>query len=97
VLVHAGDGIQTGTTSSVEIRGKESAVEVVEITGLVTSMEDKLHAMASLTERATEVSAAVKANFEITARAVKSALDAKLAALKARSFELTAGSVRLKG
>ena len=97
VLANAGEGIQTGARSSVDIRGKEFAVDVVEITGLVTSMDDKLHGMASLTERAIEISAAVKANSEITARAVKSALDAKLAALKSRSFNPADGTVQLKG
>jgi serine/threonine-protein kinase PpkA len=97
VLATAGEGIQTAAHSSVDIRGKELVVDVVEITGLVTTMEDKLHGMASLTERAREISAAVKANSEITARAVKSALDAKLAVLKARSFDPTNGTVRLKG
>lgn len=97
VLASAGEGIQTGAHSTVVVRGKEIVVEVLEITGLVTSMEDKVHGMASLTERAQEISEAVKANSEITARAVKSALDAKLSSLKAQTFDPAEVSVRLKG
>ncbi len=70
---------------------------MLEVTGLVTTMADKVHGMASLTERAQEISEAVKANSAITARAVKSALDAKLSALKAQSFDPSAVTVRLKG
>jgi serine/threonine-protein kinase PpkA len=97
VLLKAGDGIQTGARTSLAVRGKELVVDVMEVTGLVTSMADKVHGMASLTERALEISEAVKANSAITARAVKSALDAKLAVLKAQSFDPSADTVRLKG
>ena len=97
VLARAGVGIQTGARSTVAVRGKEIVVEVLEITGLVTSMDDKVHGMASLTERALEISEAVKANSEITARAVKGALDAKLSSLKGQVFDPQEVSVRLKG
>ncbi|MES2946411.1 MAG: protein kinase [Pseudomonadota bacterium] len=97
VLATAGEGIQTGAHSSVIVRGKELVVEVHEITGLVTTMDDKVHGMASLTERALEIREAVKANSEITARAVKSALDSKLSALKAQGFDPANVTVRLKG
>ncbi len=71
---------------------------MVEITGLVTQLDDKIHGMASLTERAGEVSAAVKINSDITARAVKDALQSKLAALSGLRFDGAEGAtVRLKG
>lgn len=98
VLAMAGPGIQTGTRDSVPLRGRSPALEVVEITGLVTQLDDKIHGMASLTERADEVSAAVKINSDITARAVKDALQSKLAALRGLRFDGAEGeTVRLKG
>lgn len=98
VLAQAGPGIQTGIRDSVPLRGGSPALEVVEITGLVTQLDDKIHGMASLTERADEVSAAVKINSAITARAVKDALHSKLAALRGLSFGAGEGeTVRLKG
>ena len=96
-LALAGAGIQTGTRDTVAVRGGGNALEVVEITGLVTQMDDKIHGMASLTERAAEVSAAVKSNSDITARAVKDALQSKLAALKELGFDAGKDTVRLKG
>ncbi|MDQ3272872.1 MAG: response regulator, partial [Pseudomonadota bacterium] len=98
VLAQAGAGIQTGTRDSVALRGGLPALEVIEITGLVTQLDDKIHGMASLTERADEVSAAVKINSDITARAVKDALQSKLAALRGMRFDGAEGeTVRLKG
>ncbi len=97
VLAQAGAGIQTGTRDSLAVRGKALLLEVAEITGLVTQMEDKIHGMASLTERAEEVSAAVRSNSDITSRAVKDALQSKLSALKDQRFEEGAEPVRLKG
>ncbi|MES2384466.1 MAG: protein kinase [Pseudomonadota bacterium] len=98
VLAQAGEGIQTGTRDSLPLRGRSPALEVVEITGLVTQLDDKIHGMASLTERADEVIAAVKINSGITARAVKDALQSKLAALRGLRFDGAEGeTVRLKG
>ena len=97
VLAEAGSGIQTGTHDSMAVTGRGRVLDVVEITGLVTNMDDKIHGMASLTERAQEISAAVRTNSEITARAVKDALESKLAALKDLRFEPGAEPVRLKG
>ncbi|WP_341908588.1 protein kinase [Polaromonas sp. YR568] len=96
-LDRAGEGIQTGVRTSLVVPGKNLAVEVAEVTGLVTSMDDKIHGMASLTERADDISEAVRANSDITARAVKGALDAKLSALKAIRFDANDEPVRLKG
>ncbi|MGQ2981673.1 MAG: protein kinase domain-containing protein [Polaromonas sp.] len=97
VLAQAGPGIQTGTRDSLPLRGSPPALEVVEITGLVTQLDDKIHGMASLTERADEVSAAVKINSGITSRAVKDALQFKLAALRGLSFDGDGETMRLKG
>ncbi len=97
VLAPAGQGIQLGMRSPIGMRGKELLIDALEITGLVTSMEDKIHGMASLTERALEIREAVKINSDITARAVKNALDAKLSSLNAQSFDPAAVTVRLKG
>ncbi len=97
VLAGAGPGIQTGTQDTLTVAGKNLTLDVVEITGLVTGRDDRIHGMASLTERADEISAAVRTNSEITARAVKDALQAKLAALKEQRFEPDTEPVRLKG
>ncbi|MES2956013.1 MAG: protein kinase [Pseudomonadota bacterium] len=97
VLAHAGPGIQTGTRDSLALRGREAGLNVIEITGLVTQLDDKIHGMASLTERAVEVSAAVRINSDITARAVKDALQSKLAALRGLRFDGEGETMRLKG
>lgn len=96
-LAEAGTGIQTGIHTSLTLPGRNLAIDVAEVTGLVTTMEDKIHGMASLTERASEISDAVRANSDITARAVKGALDAKLSALKDLRFDASSEPVRLKG
>ncbi|MDO9402427.1 MAG: protein kinase [Polaromonas sp.] len=97
VLGAAGPGIQTGARSPVAVNGQRAMVDAREVTGLITSDDDKLHGMASLTERALEVIEAVRFNSGITARAVKDALDAKLAALSAQGFDPASITVRLKG
>ena len=97
VLQGAGDGIQTGGMTSLEVRGKLVYVDVAEIVGLVTNLEDMRHGMATLTERADEVRNAVQINSEITARAVKGALQSKLSAFKDHVFEPGEEPLRLKG
>ena len=97
VLQGAGDGIQTGGMTSLEVRGKLVYVDVAEIVGLVTNLEDMRHGMATLTERADEVRNAVQINSEITARAVKGALQPKLSAFKDHVFEPGEEPLRLKG
>jgi class 3 adenylate cyclase len=97
VLQQAGDGIQTGGMTSLEVRGRQSYVDVAEITGLVTNLDDRRHGMATLTERAEEIRAAVQINSEITARAVKGALKSKLSAFKEHAFHAGAEPLRLKG
>ncbi|HSV47591.1 MAG TPA: protein kinase [Ramlibacter sp.] len=96
-LKGAGEGVQTGGMTSLAVRGKNDFVDVAEIVGLVTNIEDMRHGMATLTERASEVSAAVQINSEITARAVKGALQSKLSALKDHQFAPGSEPLRLKG
>ncbi|RYX94051.1 MAG: response regulator [Comamonadaceae bacterium] len=93
----AGEGVQTGATHRLAVRGKNLSVDVAEITGLVTNLEDMRHGMATLTERAAEIRDAVKRNSEITARAFKEALESKLSALKDYSFAQGDEPLRLKG
>jgi serine/threonine-protein kinase PpkA len=97
VLQAAGEGVQTGGMTSLEVRGKLGYVDVAEIVGLVTNMEDKLHGMAKLTERAAEIRQAVQINSEITARAVKGALRTKLSKFKEHQFQPGEAPLRLKG
>jgi serine/threonine-protein kinase PpkA len=96
-IAAAGEGVQTGAKTTLSVRGKLSSVDVVEVTGLVTNLEDKRYGMATLTERAEEIRAAVKSNSEITARAFKEALGSKLSALKEHAFEQGAEPLRLRG
>jgi serine/threonine-protein kinase PpkA len=97
VLRDAGEGIQTAGMTSLGVRGKNVFVDVAEIVGLVTNLDDKRHGMATLTERASEVREAVQINSEITARAVKGALQNKLSALKEHQFQAGDEPLRLKG
>jgi class 3 adenylate cyclase len=97
VLQRAGEGIQTAGMTSLAVRGKNGFVDVAEVVGLVTNLEDKQHGMATLTERAAEISVAVQINSEITARAVKGALQGKLSALKQHQFAPGQEPLRLKG
>ncbi len=93
----AGEGVQTGGMTSIEVRGRLGWVDVAEITGLVTNLDDKRHGMATLTERAAEIRAAVQVNSEITARAVKGALRNQLSKFKEHSFHPGEAPLRLKG
>jgi serine/threonine-protein kinase PpkA len=74
VLQAAGEGVQTGAMTSLEVRGRNGYVDVAEIVGLADQRSDRTHGMAPLAERADEVRGAVQINSEITARAVKGAL-----------------------
>ncbi|HUR87630.1 MAG TPA: protein kinase [Ramlibacter sp.] len=96
VLDHAGAGVQTGGITSLEVRGKNVFMDVAEIVGIETTVDDRMHGMATLVERADEVRDAVQVNSEITARAVKGALQSKLSAFKDFQFE-TGEPLRLKG
>ncbi len=96
-LAQAGEGVQTGSTTTLAVRGKNISVDVAEVTGLVTNLEDMRHGMATLTERADEIRQAVRRNSEITARAFKEALESKLTALKDHSFGPDGEPLRLKG
>ena len=103
VLVRAGDGIQTGAQTVLAIKGTKLMVEALEVTGLAISAGDKAQGVKNLeylTERGFRMSAALKANADMTARLAQPALDSRLSrlkSLKAPSFDLDAVPVRLKG
>ena len=44
VLAQAGAGIQTGTRDSVAVRGGHASLDVIEVTGLTTQLDDKIPA-----------------------------------------------------
>jgi serine/threonine-protein kinase PpkA len=97
VLESAGQGVLTGGITSLEVRGKNGFMDVAEIVGLDASRDDRLHGLAALAERAHEVREAVQINSEITARAVKGALQSKLSAFMEHRFEPGGEPLRLKG
>lgn len=97
VLEMAGAGVLTAGITSLEVRGNKGFVEVAEIVGLEANEDDRRHGMAALTERASEVRDAVQINSEITARAVKGALQSKLSAFMEHRFEPGGEPPRLKG
>jgi class 3 adenylate cyclase len=96
VLAGAGEGVQTGGITSLEVRGNNAFMDVAEIIGLEASDEDIRHGMATLTGRARDVREALQINSEITARAVKGALQSKLSAFKEHQFD-QGEPLRLKG
>jgi serine/threonine-protein kinase PpkA len=71
VLRRGGDGIQTGGRTSLDLRGKNACVDVAEVTGIVTNLEDQRHGLAALTVGSAEVRDAVQINSQIAARATK--------------------------
>jgi len=80
------------------VRGPQGWVDVAEITGLdVTRQDEADAAMASLVERAADIRAALQINSEITARAVKGALQSKLASIKDHRFAPGQEPLRLRG
>jgi serine/threonine-protein kinase PpkA len=97
VLRQAGQGVQTGGITSLEVRGKNAFTEVAEILGLNAGPEDQRHGLATLAERAGEVTEALRINSDITARAVKGALQSKLSAFKDHRFGSGAEAPSLKG
>jgi serine/threonine-protein kinase PpkA len=97
VLAQAGDGVQSGGMTSLEVRGRHGWLDVAEVVGLEATIEDLEHGMTVVAERADEIRAAVQANSEITARAVKGALSNKLSTLKNHLFEPGDAPLRLKG
>ena len=97
VLMEAGDGVQTGAMTSLEVRGRHGWVDVAEIVGIETSGADDDHGIAALAGRGEEVREAVRINSEITARAVKGALRTRLSTLKNHQFRPGDAPLRLKG
>jgi serine/threonine protein kinase len=96
VLQAAGEGIQTGGMTALEVRGRNGYVDVAEITGLAAGSENT-EGMATLASHADEVAAALQINSEITARAVKGALQSRLTALKDHLFMPGEEPLRLRG
>jgi serine/threonine-protein kinase PpkA len=99
-LEAAGVGVEVGARSTLVPKGREAPIGVAEITGLTTTREDLPHAAASLTERASDIREALKRNSEITARAVKDAMQQSLEAVReatVTSDGTVAGEVKFKG
>lgn len=96
LLRQAGEGVQTGGMTALELRGRQGWVDVAEIVGLDASEADRAHGMASAADRAGEIRQAVEANSAITARAVKGALRSKLSTLRGHAFD-SGEPLRLKG
>jgi class 3 adenylate cyclase len=97
VLQAAGAGVQTAGMTSLAVRGRSGYVDVAEITGLTPGPDDEAPGAAALAQRADELAAALRINSEITARAVKGALQSKLAALKEHRFAPGEEPLRLRG
>ncbi|OOG57977.1 protein kinase [Polaromonas sp. C04] len=97
VLQQAGPHVQTGASTSLEIQGKSTGVKVIEVRGMDTSMDDTISTTGSLGQQTNEVQTALKRNSEMVARAVKGALESKLAALKHLSFAGAEAPLRLAG
>ncbi|TFY96342.1 protein kinase domain-containing protein [Ramlibacter humi] len=97
VIRSAGAGVQTGGVTSLQVRGQGGYVEVAEVLGLEAEQAGMVWGMATLAARAQDVRAAVQVNSEITARAVKGALQSKLSALKAHQFAPGEEPLRLRG
>jgi serine/threonine-protein kinase PpkA len=97
VLNLAGEGVQTGAMTSLEVRGRHGWVDVAEIVGLETNAADRDHGMVALAGRGEEIREAVRINSEITARAVKGALHTRLSTLRDHQFLPGDAPLRLKG
>ena len=95
VLANAGEGIVTGGMTSMEVRDRNVFMEVAEIVGIEATEDDKMFGLATLADRATEVRDAVQVNSEMTARAVKGALQSKLSAFT--DFRPGDEPLRMKG
>lgn len=97
VREQAGEGVQTGGMTSLEVRGRHGWLDVAEIVGMEATLADLEHGMSLVAERAEEIRQAVQVNSEITARAVKGALRNKLSTLKDHQFQPGDAPLRLKG
>jgi CheY-like chemotaxis protein len=96
VLAAAGDGVQTGGMTSLPVRGGEY-LDVGEVTGLAAGADAAVAGTGTVVLRAGEVAAALQVNAEITARAVKGALQSKLSGLKGHDFAPGQEPLRLRG
>ncbi|RYZ04932.1 MAG: response regulator, partial [Comamonadaceae bacterium] len=96
VLQAAGEGVQTGGMTALEVRGRNGYVDVAEITGLAAAGDER-ERLDTLAAQATDLAAALQVNSEITARAVKGALQSRLTALKDHRFAPGDEPLRLRG
>jgi serine/threonine-protein kinase PpkA len=97
VLTQAGEGVQTGAMTSLEVRGRHGWVDVAEIVGLAHGEAAGEQGGADLAGRGDEIREAVQINSGITARAVKGALRTRLSTLKNHQFRPGDAPLRLKG
>jgi class 3 adenylate cyclase len=97
VLLEAGEGVLTGAMTSLEIRGRDSWVDVAEIVGLQAQPGEGGGLLDEVAGRGEEIREAVQINSEITARAVKGALRTRLATLRDHQFRPGDAPLWLKG
>jgi len=93
----AGPGVQTGGITALPVLPAGGYLDVAELAGVESIDREPAPDAAGLARRAQELAAALQVNSEITARAVKSALHSKLAALKAHAFAPGQEPLRLRG
>jgi class 3 adenylate cyclase len=81
--IAAGEGVQLGRQTIVVVKGREAPVHINEVMGITANLQDRIHGMASLAERADDIRKALETNASVTARAVKDALTTSMLQLKA--------------
>jgi len=92
VLQLAGEGVATRAMTSLEVRSG-TFVDAAEITGIAADAAGE----TGEAQRSEELAAALQVNSEITARAVKGALQSRLATLKTHRFAPGEEPLRLRG
>ena len=98
VMAQAGEGVQTGAMTSLAVRGKANVfVDVAEVLGLVITQDERRHGLGPLADRGREVLDAVRINSEMTARAVKGAMQSKLSSFMEAGVDPGAQPLRLRG
>jgi CheY-like chemotaxis protein len=97
VLLDAGAGVQTGGMTSLPARAAGEHIEVAQIVGLDAGPAAAEAAPLMSGAASADIRAAVHANSEITARAVKGALQSRLSALRTHAFAPGQEPLRLRG
>jgi serine/threonine-protein kinase PpkA len=97
VMGLAGPGVQTAGYAQLKVSGHELPLDACAIQSLdqLPACEPELSAEASL--QLAELQRALEANAQITARAVKSALQSRLSALQRHVFDSNAPPLKLRG